>query len=579
MKPSPSLLAWVGTPSLVTAAANPRIVFNLDHSWGFQLIQGDTGFNCSADSFDSALDDVQCLGLVNLPYVDSPDGCRNECCGDDSCKMWQWCSGSPGDDCGQASCWTGNSDDCSRPEGGWQGEGREVLPPAPAPTSVCNETSTPQCGVSFDDSSWRVVDVPHDFVVEGAFSESADMSHGYLPYGKAWYRKHFVVPEYAETPDSAVFLDFDGVMVNADVYLNGAFLGHHAGGYTPFRFEVTSIGAPLTFGADNVIAVFVDATTPDSWWYDGGGIYRHVWMTVVPDAGCHFSQFGLYAPSLIVGEILAQTDTSPAYADAFLTPEVTIKNSNSSMITDAPAIDAVVTDPSGSVVANVSGIRGNASISPQGELVISFNVSIQGAELWSIEWPSLYKLSVSLLTAAGDVVDQIGTNFGIRKLDWDSDMGFYLNDQRVKIKGCANHQDFAGLGVAVPDSLQAHRIAKLQEVGSNGWRTAHNPPSEALLDFTDSMGMLVWDENHRNGETGNAEVLVRRDRNHPSVIVWSICNEVLCDSGDGTLGEQSLADAEEIKAIFKRWDPRGQRVISANQNDWIYNGSVLELLG
>ena len=131
----------------------------------------------------------------------------------------------------------------------------------------------------------------------------------------------------------------------------------------------------------------------------------------------------------------------------------------------------------------------------------------------------------------------------------------------------------------MPDSLQAHRIAKLQEVGSNGWRTAHNPPSEALLDFTDSMGMLVWDENHRNGETGNAEVLVRRDRNHPSVIVWSICNEVLCDSGDGTLGEQSLADAEEIKAIFKRWDPRGQRVISANQNDWIYNGSVLELLG
>jgi beta-galactosidase len=217
----------------------------------------------------------------------------------------------------------------------------------------------------------------------------------------------------------------------------------------------------------------------------------------------------------------------------------------------------------------------------EGRVHVSCNMTMKNAKLWSIQHPSLYSIKTILFSKTNEkFLDAEQTFFGIRKLAWDPEMGFFLNDENIKILGVANHQDFAGVGVAVPDSLQSYRVSKIQQLGGNAWRTAHNAPNPVLLDTTDRMGMLVWDENHRNGEIEHAKLLVKRDRNHPSIIIWSICNEILCDCGDGADSELSLKHAYQIKRAFQELDPYGQRVVSANQNAWVnQNITLLDLLG
>lgn len=225
---------------MLTVVSGQRTVYNLDFGWKFQLQNTSSGYNCSADSFPNNLNDVQCLGLTHIPYADdSAESCRESCCGDDTCLEWQWCPG--GDDiaCGDgaAACWAGVATSCLISQDGWQGEGRDSAPPSPTPSSYCNEEDTPQCGgIDYDDSSWRVLNIPHDFVVEGNFTETADMSHGYLPYGKAYYRKHFSIP--SEVSGSALSLHFEGVMVSCEVYLNGEYLGSSNDGYIPFTLSL-----------------------------------------------------------------------------------------------------------------------------------------------------------------------------------------------------------------------------------------------------------------------------------------------------------------------------------------------------
>lgn len=323
-----------------------------------------------------------------------------------------------------------------------------------------------------------------------------------------------------------------------------------------------------------MLVVMADATQPDSWWYDGGGLYRHVRLVALNDI--HFAQFGIYAPSFVQSAIQAETQHGPARADAVVIASVEVeryRNADDAIIVVFEVLNEVNQIVASEKIIHLGGSDGSVE-------TVGANVRIENAKLWSIVHPSLYTLQTSLVSAAnGDVFDLERTTFGIRKLHWDPDLGFFLNDVNTKILGVANHQDFAGLGVAIPDSLQAHRIAKIQELGGNAWRTAHNAPNVALLDATDRMGMLVWDENHRNGEVENAKLLVKRDRNHPSIIIWSICNEILCDCGDGVASKISLEKAVEIKDAMQTLDPHGQRVISANQNEWIMENSVLDLLG
>jgi beta-galactosidase len=409
------------------------------------------------------------------------------------------------------------------------------------------------------------VSIPHDFVVEGQFNETTnDKDHGYLPLGYSWYRKRFVKPAFY---NKTWRLEFEGCMWRCHVYLNHKYLGNSTSGYLPFWFDTI-------LEQENVLVVIADATHPDSWWYDGGGLYRHVRLVALNDI--HVAQFGVYAPSIVLSTIQAETQHAPARADAVVMASVEVQryhNANDSIIVVFEVLDQL-----DQIIASGKIIHlGRSDVSVD---TIAANIRIENAKLWSINHPSLYTLQTSLTSAAtGDVFDMERTTIGIRKLDWDPDLGFFINDVSTKILGVANHQDFAGLGVAIPDSLQAHRIAKIQELGGNAWRTAHNAPNVALLDATDRMGMLVWDENHRNGEVQNAELLVKRDRNHPSVIIWSICNEILCDCGDGVASKTSLENAVDIKRAMQTLDPHGQRVISANQNEWIMENSVLDLLG
>jgi len=375
------------------------------------------------------------------------------------------------------------------------------------------------------------------------------------------------------TEDKAktIFLDFEGVSQRCNVYLNSKFLGSHMG-YTPFRFDVTDFVDFADGSETNQLVVFADSTNPDSWWYDGGGIYRHVSLTAVSDT--HIAQFGVYAPSLVVGEITPQTVETPALADAVFVIS-TETECSACEIKNLVAQHDIYDDQRNLVATGKAPISDGTS---------SVNITLDSARLWSVEHPTNYFVETTLVNSDDStVVDSSRTNVGVRKAMWDAEKGFFLNDQPVKILGSANHQDFAGLGVAIPDSLQAHRIKKMQELGGNAWRTAHNAPNEGLLYAADKLGMLVWDENHRNGQTDQATTLVKRDRNHPSIIIWSICNEALCNSD--TDYNVIMSDAQDIKAIFKKFDPLGQRVVSANYNGWsqtdrdVPGADLLDLLG
>merc|ERR1719329_1930942 len=259
--------------------------------------------------------------------------------------------------------------------------------------------------------------------------------------------------------------------------------------------------------------------------------------------------------------------TTAGVADAELTPSVEIVNDGTAAADVKVFFE--VTDAMGAQVASSS-----ASVTIDGNQTSNVTVpamAMKKASLWSVESPSLYTLQTRV-QLAGEDVDVVQTTFGVRKIFFDAEKGFFLNDVPTKILGQCNHQDFAGIGVAIPDSLQYYRIAKLKEMGSNAWRTAHNMPTKALLDAADELGFLVWDENHRNGEPEEAEILVKRDRNHPSVIIWSICNEVLCAG--------SKEQAQEVKDVFHTNDPLMGRPVSANNNAWVGQpDTVLDLQG
>jgi len=412
-----------------------------------------------------------------------------------------------------------------------------------------------------DDSHWQVVDVPHDFIVEGNFTPAADKSHGYLPYGMAWYRRMVCLPEAADISAGSKYawLHFEGVMVRSQVWLNGVYLGGHSSGYTPF---IVDLGvAKLMNDCSNVLAVQADATSPDGWWYDGGGIYRHVWLTVADPV--HIAPWGVYAPAVVTGQLHA----GQATADAEVRPSVEIRNRKNS--TEELKVTCTVKSSGGAPVWSqastvvVPGLQTTETSLPP--------IPMPGAYLWSTKTPVLYTLEVSISSPTG--IDSVSESFGVRSIAWDPNTGFALNGVATKILGTANHQDFAAVGVAVPDQLQVHRLRKLREFGANGWRTAHNPHNEALLRAADSEGFLVWAENHRNGQDAEMEAMIKRDRNHPSIVIWSICNEALCNS------DNVVADALRLKAIAHRLDPLMGRPVSANYNDFNRKDTPMDVMG
>jgi len=364
----------------------------------------------------------------------------------------------------------------------------------------------------FDDRTWRKVNLPHDWAVELGFSKRGSASHGYKAIGRnfpessvGWYRKKFYIP--AGDLGKHISIAFDGVYRNSIVWVNGHYLGDEQSGYNSFEYNISEY---LNYGGENVIAVRVDATMEEGWFYEGAGIYRHVWLNKTNPL--HVATNGTFVTTQ-VSDKAANINT------------VTTINNDDAKTRSFSVVQSVV-DAAGNIVATKR--IADLSLKPFTSQDVNAGITVSDPKLWSIETPYLYHLQ-TIVEEDGKAIDNYQTNFGIRTIRFDANAGFFLNGKHVEIKGTNNHQDFAGVGTAMPDALQDFRIRTLKSLGSNAYRCSHNPPTPELLDACDRLGMLVIDENRLMGvsstELGDLKGLIIRDRNHPCVISWSIGNE------------------------------------------------------
>ncbi len=403
----------------------------------------------------------------------------------------------------------------------------------------------------FDVGGWRQVDLPHDWVVELPFENAEPLyNQGFKPVGRAypatsigWYRRVFEIP--ASDRGRRLSLEFDGVFRDCLVALNGVYLGRNLSGYAPFRFDISDLA---NYGGSNVLVVRVDATGHEGWFYEGAGIYRHTWL--VKTDPVHVAPGGAFASADVRG------------GTATVTARTQLANES-----DAATVCRVVTtvtDPSGKVVARAA--TAPAKLAAWGDDEITQRLTVRSPALWSLEHPQLYLLT-TVIEANGREADRLETPFGIRTMRFDADRGFFLNGERVELKGTCNHQDHAGVGSALPDRLQSYRVERLKAMGCNAYRTSHNPPTAELLDACDRLGMLVLDETRMmsSSEEGISQFarLIRRDRNHPCVFAWSIGNEEWFVQGS----ERGALIAAAMKRLARRLDPT-RPVTEAMNGDW-----------
>ncbi len=358
----------------------------------------------------------------------------------------------------------------------------------------------------YDHSSWRQLDLPHDFVVEGPFEETANVAQGYRPKGVAWYRRTLRLDPSDQ--GKHLELQFDGIATNATVWLNGNVVAHDWSAYSSLYVDVTAFAR---FGDElNAIAVRVDADPLEGWWYEGGGIYRHAWL--VKRAAVHLVTDGVYAHPR--GE---------ADGRWTLPVEATVANIGEASV--EAEVEVVLVDPEGRPVTQG---HTSVSVSPLGRSLAKLSIAVTGPRLWSIESPTLYQVRTTV-RCGGVVTDEAVTLCGFRTQRFDPDHGFFLNDKPVKIQGVCIHQDHAGVGLALPDSMIDFRLRRLKALGCNAIRSSHNAPTRELLDTADRLGFLVMDENRLFNTSPDylrmLEWMVRRDRNHPSIIMWSVFNE------------------------------------------------------
>jgi beta-galactosidase len=376
-------------------------------------------------------------------------------------------------------------------------------------------SASPQAQPKFDDSSWRIVQVPHDFVIEGKFNQAVDANHAALPRGKAWYRRSIDLPRSARGKD--VWVDFEGAFADAHVWWNGHYLGSHRSGYTGFRFDLSRFAH---FGGKNELSVHLDAGKTEGWWYEGGGIYRHVWLTIANPV--HIAPLGgVYITTNVPNPLAAHPKAS-----------ITIQTRLEGLSKGPVKVIQKLFRPDGRLAGTGSSQLEYPYIQS------SLTLRDLNASLWSLQHPALYSLRTEL-SIRGRIVDSVETPFGVRTIRFDANRGFFLNGRPVKLQGTCNHQDFAGVGIGMPDSVLEWRVRKLQSIGCNAYRCSHNEVAPELLDYCDRLGMLVMDENREFGDSRSGKANehtttndlsdftqeILRDRNHPSVIMWSLCNE------------------------------------------------------
>ena len=429
---------------------------------------------------------------------------------------------------------------------------------------------------AYNDSHWRKLSLPHDWAIEGDFyaGNPSGAGGGALPGGIGWYRKHFLLDCEAE-PGGRYFIEFDGVYMNSTVYVNGQEVGHRPYGYSSFEYDITKY---LKRG-DNVIAVKVDnSDQPNSRWYSGCGIYRHVWLTKTN--AVHVKHWGVHV----------QTDAKTGQIKV----EADVEGNNYK-------VRNTVYDASGKEVG----------------------LKVKNPHLWSVEDPYIYKVRTQVLVG-GKVVDEVWTTTGFRDFKFDAETGFWLNGKNFKLNGVCEHHDFGCLGAAVNEDAMHRKLSKLKAMGVNSIRSSHNPPAPELLNMCDTMGIIVMDESfdmwRRKKTSGDyarffeewherdLTDLILRDRNHPSILMWSIGNEVLeqwssADADELTLEQanlilnaghdaSTLAHGEEMSPnslltrhladIVKRYDTTRPVLAGCNEpdpNNHLFKSGAIDIIG
>lgn len=401
----------------------------------------------------------------------------------------------------------------------------------------------------FDDSAWETISLPHDWGMGLGFDQNQLKIKGYRKLGGrspensvGWYRKTF---ELEAVKGCRYTLEFEGIFRDAQVWMNGIYLGKGESGYVPLVFDVTEC---LNYDdkGKNVITVRVDATQSELWSYEGAGIYRNVWLTRT--APVHVPQWG-----------------------TFVTSEVDLEKKEAQVRAEIEIANETVTDEQVVILNTILDRTGNKVTSSEDRVVVKALetnkvlavMPMANVDLWSLESPYLYTLQTDV-KVKGELVDTYTTSFGVRTICFDPNEGFLLNGKRVQMQGVCCHQDHAGVGIAVPDRLNTWRIGKLKEFGVNAYRSSHNPPTSSVLSACDSLGMLVMDEMRvmSSSDEGLAQMntIIRRDRNHPSVVIWSLGNEEPAIQGS----EKGRMLAERMKAVQHKLDPTRPCTVAMN---------------
>ncbi|MCL2659375.1 MAG: DUF4982 domain-containing protein [Acidobacteriaceae bacterium] len=409
----------------------------------------------------------------------------------------------------------------------------------------------------FNDSRWRALNLPHDWAVELPFVHDDTriddhdfiQSHGYKPLGRrypetsvGWYRREFDIP--ASDLGRRISINFDGAFRSVLVFVNGCFVGRNDHGYTSFGFDVSDF---LAYGAKNYVVVRVDASMGDGWFYEGAGVYRHVWLTKTD--GLHLGKWESYVRSAVKGN------------SAELSLGTIVANQGKQ--SENASVTWKILDASGKTVATAKAPA--QAVAVDGAVTFTATARLDNPALWSVDTPNLYSAIVTV-ESDGKVRDAERVSFGVRTAVFDADKGFFLNGKPLKIQGTCNHQDHAGVGAALPDRLQWFRLAVLREMGSNAVRTSHNIPTPEWVEACDRMGMMMMCETRQMSSSPEGleqlAMMVKRYRNSPSIILWSIGNE------EYILQDPMAEEGEKIAASMVRrcheLDPT--RVVSAAVN-------------
>lgn len=405
-----------------------------------------------------------------------------------------------------------------------------------------------------DDTQWRKLDLPHDWAIEGPFRIELEGGTGKLPFqGIGWYRKHFRIDQ---EKDERVYIDFDGAMCNAKVWLNGQYVGQWPYGYNSFRLDLTPF---MKRNEENVLAVRLDTEQWESRWYSGAGIYRHVWL--VKCQPVHVGHWGTYVTTPKVSDQSAQVSS-----------EITVENFTPLTVKAQLRTSYYEVDQNDCLGVLVAQKETPLAIHAASSEKVKLCVDIQNPKRWDIETPNRYVQKTEVLVD-GKLMDTYYTPFGVRTIEFSAQKGFLLNGRKVDIKGVCLHHDLGSLGAAFNKSALQRQLTMMQEMGCNSIRTSHNPPAPELLELCDKMGFVVWDEAFDAWQRGKRKMdynrmydawheedlkaLVRRDRNHPSVVIWSIGNEVM--------EQRNVAMTKHLADIMRRED--STRPISNGYND------------